>query len=133
MKIKIHHLDFKIQNIIELYQICYNLTMDKNRKFKIQEVIREVVSEYINRETNKTSLITVTRVDVAPNLSKCDIYVSIFPESAEESAFNFLKRKRAEVKDTVKKKMNLRRIPFIDFKIDVGEKNRQKIEKISSH
>ena len=106
---------------------------NSNRKFKLQEVLREVVSEYINRETNKTSLITVTRVDISPNLSSCDVYVSVFPESAEESAFNFLKRKRPEVKEAIKKRMNMRRIPFVDFKIDMGEKNRQKIEKISSH
>ncbi len=104
---------------------------NKNRKFQIQEVIREVVGEYINRENNKSSLITITRVDVSPNLSSCDIYVSVFPETAEESALNFLKRKRSEVKTEVKKKMNLRRIPFVDFKIDMGEKNRQKIQEIS--
>ena len=104
--------------------------MQGNRKLKIQEVVREIVSEYINRENNKTSLITVTRVDISPNLSKGDIYVSVFPETAEESALNFLKRKRSKVKTEIKKKMNLRRIPFIDFKIDMGEKNRQKIQDI---
>ena len=106
--------------------------MESNRKFKLQEVIRQVVSEYINKETNKTSLITITKVDITPNLSKCDIYVSVFPEESEESALNFLKRKRREVKNTIKHKMNLRRIPFIDFGIDLGEKNRQKMEKLMS-
>ena len=107
--------------------------MKNNRKLKIQEVVREVVAEYINRENNKTSLITVTRIDISPNLSSADIYVSVFPETAEESALNFLKRKRPEVKNEIKKKMNMRRIPFVDFKIDLGEKNRQKLEEISSH
>jgi ribosome-binding factor A len=103
---------------------------NSNRKFKIQEVLREIVAEYINRENNKTSLITVTRVDVSPNLSSCDVYVSVFPETAEESALNFLKRKRPEVKEQIKKRMHIRKIPFVDFKIDMGEKNRQKIEEI---
>ena len=107
--------------------------MEGNRKFKIQEVLREIVAEFINRENNKTSLITITRVDISPNLSSGDIYVSVFPETAEESALNFLKRKRPDVKEEIKKKMHLRKIPFIDFKIDQGEKNRQKIQEISSH
>ena len=106
---------------------------NSNRKFKIQEVLREIVSNFINTETNKTSLITVTRVDVSPNLSTCDIYVTVFPETAEESALNFLKRKRPDVKTEIKKKMNMRKIPFVDFKIDMGEKNRQKIQDISLH
>lgn len=104
-----------------------------NRKFKIQEVLREIVSNYINVKTNKTSLITVTRVNVSPNLSTCDIYVSVFPETAEESALNFLKRKRPNVKDEIKKKMHVRKIPFVDFIIDEGEKNRQKVQDISQH
>jgi len=106
---------------------------NSGRKFKLQEVIREIVSKFINIENNKTSLITITRVDLSPNLSSCDIYFTAFPESAEESALNFLKRKRADVKTEIKRKMNLRRIPFVDFKIDMGEKNRQKIQDISQH
>jgi ribosome-binding factor A len=106
---------------------------NSNRKFKIQEVLREIVSTFINGETNKTSLITVTRVDVSPNLSTCDIYVTVFPESAEESALNFLKRKRIDTKDAIKKRMHMRKIPFVDFKIDEGEKNRQRIQDISSN
>ena len=105
--------------------------INSNRKFKVQEVLREIVSNFINTETNKTSLITVTRVDVSPNLSTCDIYVTVFPESAEESALNFLKRKRIDTKQEIKNKMHMRKIPFVDFKIDVGEKNRQKVEEIS--
>ncbi len=106
---------------------------NSNRKFKIQEVLREIVSNFINTETNKTSLITVTRVDVSPNLSSCDIFVTIFPESAEESALNFLKRKRIDTKNEIKKKMHMRKIPFVDFKIDEGEKNRQRVEEISQN
>ncbi|MEZ4103340.1 MAG: hypothetical protein R3B55_02155 [Candidatus Paceibacterota bacterium] len=39
----------------------------------------------------------------------------------------FVKRKRSDIKNEIKKKMNLRTIPFVDIEIDKGEKNRQKI------
>lgn len=101
------------------------------RQKRVSELIRQIASDFINRETNKTSLITVTSVDIAPNLSQCTLLVTVFPESAEESALNFLKRKRAELKHEVKKNTKMKRIPFFDFEIDKGEKNHQLIEEIS--
>ncbi|PID83173.1 hypothetical protein CSB11_02405 [Candidatus Campbellbacteria bacterium] len=101
------------------------------RQKRVSELIRQIASDFINTETNKTSLITVTHVDVAPNLSQAVLFVTVFPESAEESALNFLKRKRSEIKHAVKKNTKMKRIPFFDFEIDQGEKNHQKIEEIS--
>ncbi len=103
-----------------------------SRQKKLQELIRQIASDFISKETNATSLITVTSVDISPNLASCDLLVTVFPESATESALNFLKRKRPELKKYIKSKMHIRRIPFFDFKIDAGELNRQKIEEIST-
>ena len=102
------------------------------RQKKVQELIRQIASDFISRETNATSLITITSVDISPNLSSCDLFVTVFPEESTESALNFLKRKRPELKQYIKSKMRIRRIPFFDFKIDIGELNRQRIEEISA-
>jgi len=88
------------------------------RQKRVEELIREIASNLIARESNRTSLITVTRINISPDLKKCDIYVSVFPENAQESALNFLKRKRKELRSEVKSKANLRNIPFFDFNID---------------
>ena len=101
------------------------------RQKRVSELIREIAGKMISRETNRTSLITVTNIDISPDLKQCTVFVSVFPESAQESALNFLKRKRKELKQEVKQNSNLRQIPFFDFEIDLGEKNRQKIEEIS--
>lgn len=102
------------------------------RQKKIQEVIRQLSSDFISGETNATSLITVTSVDISPNFSSCDVFVTVYPEESTESALNFLKRKRPDLKKYIKNKMQIRKIPFFDFKIDLGEINRQKIDLISS-
>jgi ribosome-binding factor A len=101
------------------------------RQKRVAELIREIATKMISRESNGTSLITVTNVDISPDLKQCTVFVSIFPESATDSALNFLKRKRKELKQEVKHNSNLRNIPFFDFDLDEGEKNRQKIEEIS--
>ena len=66
-------------------------------------------------------------VDVSPDLKNAKILISVLPEGKEKAALDFCKRKRSEIKNEIKKKMNLRAIPFVDIEIDKGEKNRQKI------
>ncbi len=108
-----------------------NTNKEKSQRQKrVSELIREIASKLISRETNRTSLITVTNVDISPDLKQCTLYVSVFPADAQDSALNFLKRKRRELKQEVRQNSNLRNIPFFDFDIDQGEKNRQKIEEI---
>ena len=108
-----------------------NTNREKSQRQKrVSELIREIASKLISRETNRTSLVTVTNVDISPDLKQCTLYVSVFPIEAQDSALNFLKRKRRELKQEVRANSNLRNIPFFDFDIDQGEKNRQKIEEI---
>lgn len=102
--------------------------MENDRNHKIEEQIREIAARFIERESNKTALITVTRVEVLDRGRSAMIYVSVLPEDGEESAINFLKRKRADLRDIVKKQLNIRTIPFLDLSIDKGEKARNLID-----
>ena len=43
---------------------------------------------------------------------------------------DFAKRKRGELRDYLKQNLNIKSIPFIDIEIDLGEKNRQKIDEL---
>ena len=97
------------------------------RQEKVNNQIKEVVANFLEAESNKLSLITVTSVDVSPDLKNAKILISVLPESREKAAIDFCKRKRSEIKQEIKKKMNLRVIPFVDIEIDKGEKNRQRI------
>ncbi|PIP87189.1 hypothetical protein COW81_01555 [Candidatus Campbellbacteria bacterium CG22_combo_CG10-13_8_21_14_all_36_13] len=101
------------------------------RQDKVNELLRQLVSEFISKESNRLSLITVTHVDVSRDLKKATIYVSIYPEDSEEQGIDFLKRNLGNLRDYVKPKLNMKNIPFFDCKIDIGEKNRQVIEDLS--
>lgn len=104
--------------------------MDNSRKEKIEEQLKEITARFIEKESNKTALITVTRTEVLDRGRNAIIYISVLPESGELSALNFLKRKRPEMKDAIKKGMRIGTIPFLDVKIDEGEKARQHIDKL---
>ena len=100
------------------------------RKQKVANFIKELAAQFLGRENNRTSLITVTSATCSPDLKRATIYITVLPDSKERSALDFSKRKRPEFREFLKKSMSTKNIPFVDFAIDYGEKNRQKIDEL---
>ncbi len=101
------------------------------RQDKVKGNLKNLVAQFLEQESNGTSLITVTNATVSKDLKKATIFVSILPESSEESALNFIKRRRKDARIFLKKKLDMRVIPFLDFELDYGEKNRQRIDELA--
>lgn len=97
-------------------------------KGRFEELIRELASKFLSMESNRTSLITVTRVESDPKGSVANIYVTVFPDTQQNAALDFVKRQRSEFRDYLKQNAKLMRIPHVDFHIDAGERSRQKID-----
>ncbi len=100
------------------------------REDKIKDIVRVLAAEYMLRESNRTSLLTVTDVQLTKNGTLATIYFTVLPESMEPGALDFAKRKRSEFREFVQEKSRIGRMPFFDFEIDKGEKNRQRIDEI---
>lgn len=107
--------------------------MPTTRQKKYGEEIRKMAGDFIAAEANRGSMITPTYVTVSPDLKQTTVYVSVFPESSEEQALHFLRRRRNDFRTYIKKNGYTKVLPFVDFQIDAGEKNRQTIEEISQH
>jgi ribosome-binding factor A len=56
------------------------------------------------------------------------IYLSVIPASEEQKALAFAKRERSAFRDYVKQNSAMQHIPTIDFELDFGEKNRQRVD-----
>jgi len=100
------------------------------RNERVANQIKELSAEFLGRENNRTSLVSVTSATCSPDLKRGTIYISVFPSSKEHDALEFAKRKRPELREFLKKNMPIKIIPFIDIAIDEGEKNRQKIDEL---
>ncbi|MFZ3015853.1 MAG: ribosome-binding factor A [Minisyncoccia bacterium] len=100
------------------------------RNEKIAQFVKELSAQFLGREMNNTSLITVTSCTTSPDLKRATIFITVLPESKEKPALDFAKRKRGELREFLKKNMETKIIPFIDIEIDKGEKNRQKIDEL---
>lgn len=101
------------------------------RQDKVRENIKHLVAQFLERESNGTSLITVTNATVSKDLKRATLFITVFPDSSEASALDFTKRKRSDLKSFIQSKLKMRVTPFLDFEIDQGEKNRQKIDELS--
>ncbi len=97
---------------------------------KVTELVKELTATFLNRESTDASLISVTSVNVSPDLKKATIFITAFPDTGEKTALLFAKRKRSEMREYLKEHMQTKNVPFIDVKIDLGEKNRQKIDEL---
>ncbi|PJE74014.1 MAG: hypothetical protein COV01_02815 [Candidatus Taylorbacteria bacterium CG10_big_fil_rev_8_21_14_0_10_41_48] len=106
--------------------------MEQKRHDRFEEVIRDLASRFLSMESNRTSLITVTKVEANNMGSSVTIYFTTLPENQEKAALDFVKRQRSTFREYVKKNARLMRIPHIDFAIDFGEKARQKIDALTN-
>ncbi|MDD5152982.1 MAG: ribosome-binding factor A [Candidatus Pacebacteria bacterium] len=102
------------------------------RQERLREHLREMAANFFNREsTSPRSLITVTDATVSPDFKRATIYITTIPTSEEERALDFAKRKRSDLRDFIAKTSKLRILPVLEIKLDLGERNRQKIDGLS--
>ncbi|HVY72821.1 MAG TPA: ribosome-binding factor A [Candidatus Paceibacterota bacterium] len=105
--------------------------MEGNRNEKIQTAVHEVAAEFLAKEAGPQSLITVTRVMLSSDAKSATIFITVLPEKAEAAALDFAQRNRRELADFFRTKIRGAFPPFFEFKIDLGEKNRQRLDEIS--
>lgn len=98
------------------------------RQEKLSSTIKKLAGEFLNLVSDRESMITPIRADISKDLKNATVYVTVFPNEKEEKAVEFLKRRRTDFRDFFKNHIKLKTLPFFDFKIDTGEKHRQKIE-----
>lgn len=104
--------------------------MAKFRDEKITNHIKELSSVYIERESENTSMITVTRVLLSEDKKRARILVSVLPREKEKAAYGFLKRNLGELRSYITKNLRVNPVPYLDVAIDEGEKHRQKIDEL---
>lgn len=105
--------------------------MSSHREIQLSETIAHLAGDFFARESNRQSLVTVTRAEMSRDLKTATVYLSVLPEKYEGSALDFAKRKRADFREYLKEHSVLRYLPTVDFALDAGEKNRQKIDELT--
>ena len=102
-----------------------------DRHIRVESLLRELVAAYIQHEANTDPLITVTRITTSPDYRKATVFFTTVPDGREADALVFLKRAGGDLRGYVKRKSNLKIVPFLEFMIDYGERHRQHIDEIA--
>jgi ribosome-binding factor A len=94
------------------------------RTERINELIREELSDLLLREVNDprlTGLISITNVDVTPDLFNARVSVSVMQETADQAdAIKALNAAAAFFHRELKHRLDLRRVPFLTFRLDTS-------------
>jgi ribosome-binding factor A len=101
------------------------------RHDKLQEALRETAAEFLAREANRQSLITVTGAQVSEDGKRGAILMTVLPDTYEAAAVEFANRNRREFAEFFKSRVRGALPPHVEFIIDRGEKNRQRLDELS--
>ena len=83
------------------------------------------------REANRNALITVTRAILSDDMQRAHIYITTLPDSYEQAAVEFANRNRKELREFFKTRVKRSPPKDIMFEIDMGEKNRLRLDELS--
>ncbi len=99
---------------------------------KVNSLIKEQISEIFTRELNLKPgvFLTVAKVDTTRDLRYTRIFISVFPDADRNYALVALKNEKKRIQKSLNKKMQMKIIPKILFKIDTTEAEADEIEKI---
>lgn len=99
---------------------------------KINELIKRLISEILSRDLNLKPgiFMTVSKVDTAKDLRYTQIFISIFPQKETEYTVKTLEKEKHFIQGKLNKKLHLKILPRIEFKVDTTEAKADRIEKI---
>ncbi len=107
--------------------------MKRHRKESIGEMIRAELSRLIIEELRDPRLgfITVTGVDLSPDLGHARIFVSVLGESSDrEQTLEVLTRATGYFRKSLSQSLNLRRTPELKFLFDATGETGARIDRI---
>jgi len=84
-------------------------------KEQFQELLKEYVADFVNRESNRTSLITITDIALSGDGSVATLSATVFPDDNAGVALDFLNRRARDMRGFVMEKIRNRRIPRFVF------------------
>jgi ribosome-binding factor A len=103
-----------------------------DRITKINSLIQKHIGEILTRDISLKPgvFVTVAKVDTTPDLRYTRIFVSIFPEKEIDYAAKTLEKELYRIQGALNKKLSMRPLPKIEFKIDMTESKADEIEKL---
>ena len=112
-----------------------NSSVKSHRQLKVGEELRHLISNALLRESFydehiENNNITITEVNVSPDLKNAKVYVMPLGGANKLDALNSLSKASGRLKKIISSNINLRQTPKLTFKIDETFEYAKKINDI---
>lgn len=99
---------------------------------QVNELLQQELGTILLREFDvpENTLVTLTRVDTAPNLQQAKIYISVMPEERGFEVLRLLQKEVYEMQQLLNKRLNMRPVPRIEWVLETKTIEAQEIEEI---
>jgi ribosome-binding factor A len=108
--------------------------MTIKRTDRLNSLLKEVISEVINRNVKNpsiTGILTVTRVDITKDLRQAKVFISVIGTDEQKAeTINALQSAAGFIAVTASKKVVMRFFPTLTFKLDEGVSKHVRIQEI---
>jgi len=105
--------------------------MRELKRERMSGILRKLAADFVLRESTPASLITITRVELNPSGKSAHLFFTTLPETQQDTALKFLERKGGEFHAFIRKHSKIGILPHLAWKIDYGERNRQRLDELS--
>ena len=100
------------------------------RAERVNSLIHEELSKIIMRELELPALATLTNIDTSIDLNRAVVKISVLPLDKADAVLGILNHNIRHLEYLLMKKINIKPMPRIVFKIDYGIERAANIEKI---
>ena len=103
------------------------------RTAKVASTVRKAVQEALSRglgDPRIRGLVSITSVDVSPDLSAARISITVMPEQHESTVLRGLQSANGRFRREIQRTTRLRRVPRVTFEIDRTLKRQAAIESL---
>lgn len=102
------------------------------RQKRVASLIKEELSRLLIEtiQDSSSGLITITRVEMTPDLKTARISVSIYGADQENAILETLERKKGYLRKSIASKVKLKYNPMLIFSLDQSADFQERIEKL---
>lgn len=102
------------------------------RSQRVGDLIREEVADIImyRLKDPRIGFVTVTGVDMAPDLKNAIVYVSILKKEDRELTLEILNTSKSFVRSLLSKRLRMKFIPTVEFRFDTSIEYGYKIDRL---
>ncbi len=104
------------------------------RSQRVSDLLREEISDIIffKLKDPRIGFLTVTGVDITDDLKIAVVYVSILKEEEKKSTLDILQAARSFIRSELSKRLKMKFIPSINFRLDTSAEYGSRIEELLS-